>query len=623
MSKKDWLRAFADIDKAPGSLPSVARRFNVSLTTMRRRYLARDLWTQKSAAGRPFLLSGAMQKYLEDKMVTLAESGYGVTPSQLRSAMREAAAKNGYPAFKASRSWYRRFMAAHPELITRRAAYLSMARATKFTPGVVSIWHTLYAPLLSTHAKEHIYNMDEVYVNGEELIPRHVICAKKSDGAPDVILSKKPPHYAWMAAGNAAGMFAALFFVFSKLGNTRLRMNRGAPGSDWFLTESGWAKEDAWIAFAQFFVKHIRVTKAIGLAVSVLLIVDDATFHSSPTAILLLAEANIKLLCLPAGCTHKMQPFDVGVFAAFRAKLTARNRALPMVGKWEVNVMCFTHKIVQEWEHMLATTGKNPLTSGFARTGLYPLNPHIFTAADFAPAAMQHGPPATGPATEAAREARKTALAAATVAAVAALTPQTLAKAKKFADTSVLGPVGLKYLSGEAALAAYVEKREKKAIDKEGVEARRVARKLRATTKPKGPKRARVAEQAEDAASEEEGAASDPVAATEAYRVALVASNAAALAAEEAEEESAAEDEVEALLAAAKAAKKRALAAQRRAPPGTVLLLPGSTSAIVDTTNVASGSHAGIKRRRSTRRGGAAAGGAGRASNASDDENES
>ena len=98
-------------------------------------------------------------------------------------------------------------------------------------------------------------------------------------------------------------------------------MVEGAPGAEFNLTENGWPTDLSWFKFCKLFVAQMKLR---GLK-KALLLVDGCGVHFHLPSILLLRENNVRLWCLPPGCTHILQPCDVGYFPLLTAWLVRYN----------------------------------------------------------------------------------------------------------------------------------------------------------------------------------------------------------------------------------------------------------------------------------------------------------
>ena len=95
-------------------------------------------------------------------------------------------------------------------------------------------------------------------------------------------------------------------------------------------------------------------------------------------------DNNIEIFCLPAHTTHRTQPLDVGIFGPLQLHWMRRcDEVLDKTGE-EIPTVDFVNEYMAA---RILAFKPDTITSAFARCGICPLNPNIFTDADFAPSA--------------------------------------------------------------------------------------------------------------------------------------------------------------------------------------------------------------------------------------------
>src|SRR5258707_6697797 len=114
----------------------------------------------------------------------------------------------------------------------------------------------------------------------------------------------------------------------------------------------------------------------------ILLIFDGHGSHLTEEIHQRALSHNIHLFCLPAHTTHRLQPLDVGVFGPLATAMARRcDQVLQDTGA-EIPVQDFVK------EYMLARDEAfkaETIKKAFKNSGIRPLNPNIFTEADYAP----------------------------------------------------------------------------------------------------------------------------------------------------------------------------------------------------------------------------------------------
>jgi hypothetical protein len=114
----------------------------------------------------------------------------------------------------------------------------------------------------------------------------------------------------------------------------------------------------------------------------VLLIFDGHGSHITDEMIELAVNNNIELLCLPAHTTHKLQPLDVGVFGPLQTAWAQRcDIYLEGTGQGIER----KHVVREYMAAQVTAFTENTILQAWRKCGIRPLNPGIFSAADFAP----------------------------------------------------------------------------------------------------------------------------------------------------------------------------------------------------------------------------------------------
>jgi len=217
------------------------------------------------------------------------------------------------------------------------------------------------------------------------------VIAVKGEDNPAVNRPGRGGHNALTACGNAAGDMMPPFFTFTGKDTTKLRTRGTAANIKFSLSDNGWPDNPSWYRWCVGFVAFI---KKLGLT-QALLICDNGDTHSCLAAIQLLRDNNVRLWCLPPASTSKMQPLDAGYFGGLQAVVASEIDArFGRVTEGDIPAL-----VTLAYERMASTAhnkGKpGGLVAAFAKCGLFPCNPEIFTDADFLRSDRIHGYSAT------------------------------------------------------------------------------------------------------------------------------------------------------------------------------------------------------------------------------------
>lgn len=126
----------------------------------------------------------------------------------------------------------------------------------------------------------------------------------------------------------------------------------------------------------------------------ILLILDGHGSHLTDRMIELAIEHDIHLYCLPPHTTHRLQPLDVGVFGPLQRRWEERCDDVVVTTGESIQ----TEDVVKEYLTVRSMTFQTQtIIAAWAKTGIRPLNPSIFTHEDFAPSSdtsiKDHLPP--------------------------------------------------------------------------------------------------------------------------------------------------------------------------------------------------------------------------------------
>ena len=116
---------------------------------------------------------------------------------------------------------------------------------------------------------------------------------------------------------------------------------------------------------------------------SILLIMDGHGSHCTDKMIEYgyACVPRVHIFLLPPHTTHKLQPLDCGVFGVAQRRWSKLCDQRAMEGN-----LITRDTVVSEWMQLRPKFMREDIIqSSFEKTGIYPLNPNVFTAEDFAP----------------------------------------------------------------------------------------------------------------------------------------------------------------------------------------------------------------------------------------------
>lgn len=286
--------------------------------------------------------------------------------------------KSGLATKRAGRDWFDAFMARHIDLSFRSTETLSYGRGAGLNRVIVQEFYDLLAKTVANLGiqPQNMFNMDET---GLQLCTRstNVVAQKGSKRVPQMSTGEKGETVSVVACCSATGVFLPPLVIFKGIRRKEELADGLPPGTEFHMTESGYAQTETFRAFIEFICKHKPDGKS-------LLIMDGHRSHVDYDALSMADDNGITILLLPAHTSHELQPLDKCVFKALKSAFYSQCKTWHSTHPGRAfTKLTFHHVFTPAWNK--AATRENAI-SGFVSTGIYPLNQHAISDSAFGPA---------------------------------------------------------------------------------------------------------------------------------------------------------------------------------------------------------------------------------------------
>lgn len=359
-----------------------SKSFNVPTATLRRRALGKNKFavnTEKRFGSFQFTLNRDLEVAIVNHMLDLESRFFGMTTTDVRQLAYEVAEKMKikHPFNKetkmAGKGWLHGFRNRHPQLSLRLPEATSLARAEAFNKPQVTKFFAKLEQVIEEQKidKTLIFNMDESALTTVQVPPK-VFAQKGKKQVGAVTSAERGVHTTVVICMSSGGMYVPPSIIFP-----RKRFNPdlydGAPiGTLKLYNESGYMTSDLFLKWIEHFIEHVRPTPEK----KALLILDGHSSHKSYQALQLAKENSVVLLCLPAHCTHHLQPLDVAFFGPLHKYY---NQTVTQWLKENPGRTVTIYQVSKFFNRAYEKTATLEIaTSAFRATGISPFNPDIF-----------------------------------------------------------------------------------------------------------------------------------------------------------------------------------------------------------------------------------------------------
>lgn len=380
--------AVKNLRRGGTSVYKVSKETGIPYSTLKKRFrLAKsnDInYKCPPKLGRPSVFTEEQEAILADHLHKMSNKFYGLTRAQFCKICYAMAEKLGVAdrfneaKKSAGRDFLTGFFRRHPDLSIRKPEATSINRILGFNKAEVDrFFENLENVMTKYHfPPSHIYNVDETGITTVQETEK-IIAPRGQKRIGAVTSWERGKNVTAICAMSASGTYIPPLFIFPRQRHSPQLEKDGPPGAVYTCSHNGWTNESIYIKWLRHFIEYSKPTAEQ----PVLLIMDNHNSHCTLEAWEVAKANHVVMLSIPPHSSHRLQPLDVTFFGPFKR---AYNKECDMFMKSRNMVKITPYDIAGLFNKAyvrVASLDKG--ISGFKATGIFPMNPAVFSEDDF------------------------------------------------------------------------------------------------------------------------------------------------------------------------------------------------------------------------------------------------
>ncbi|GBP34937.1 hypothetical protein EVAR_26528_1 [Eumeta japonica] len=176
-------------------------------------------------------------------------------------------------------------------------------------------------------------------------------------------------------------------FIFPRKRMTPTLEKDGPAGAIYKCSDNGWINKELFLEWQKHFTQHTKPSAEE----QTLLILDNHASHISLAVHEHCKKNYIHMLSLPPHTSHRMQPLDVSFFGPFKA---AYRRECDFFMKSQLSERITPYDVASLVKKAFSSVPSiSKGEDGFRATGIFPINPNVFSDEDFLAAEVLQSEP--------------------------------------------------------------------------------------------------------------------------------------------------------------------------------------------------------------------------------------